>query len=130
MRANADPATWRIADAQDVVAFNNPLHFYSVLQVTGANKVFFEHPTIRKAGGTSPLNFDNTPKLADVGTLLGNNGLLPDIGSLLDFGAFSGLAPSGDGLQLSTDLVQNVISANALQSTRADPAANGVLEPE
>ena len=108
MRSNADAATWRIADAQDVVKFDDPLHFYGILQATGANKVFFEHPTIRNAAGANPLNFDKTPKLADVGKLLGDNGLLPDIVSLLDFGAFDGLAKSGDGFTLKKDLTQTV----------------------
>ncbi|MDB5042402.1 MAG: hypothetical protein JWN27_3128, partial [Candidatus Eremiobacteraeota bacterium] len=108
IRANADPATWRIADGADVVKLDAPLHFYGILQATGANKVFFEHPTIRKIAGTNPLNFDKSPKLADVGKLLGDNGLLPDILSLLDFGGFDGLAKSGDGFALKKTLKNSV----------------------
>lgn len=112
VRPVATPDTWHIADAADVVKLDDPLRFYGFLQATGANKVFFEHPTIRNLPATNPLNFKQTPKLADVGKLLGDNGLLPDILSLLDFGAFDGLKKAGDGFALKKTLTNKVDLGN------------------
>ncbi len=108
VRARANPGDWHIAEGSDVVALDAPLTAYGYLQATGANKVFFEHPVVSNVVGANPLNFQQSPKLADVGKLLGDGGLLPDILSLVDFGAFDGLAPSGDGLALGKRLENDV----------------------
>jgi len=90
--------TWHFADAADLHILGAPAQLYGFVQGTGTQKVFFEHPTVAPpGGGTNPLNFVQSPKLADVGSLLGSSGLLPDIASLLDFGAFGGFKPAGDG---------------------------------
>lgn len=108
VRERATPGDWHIAEGADVGALNAPQTLYGYLQSTGANKVFFEHPVMSNVAGANPLNFNQTPKLADVGKLLGDTGLLPDIASLLDFGAFDGLKPAADGLALSKTLTAKV----------------------
>ncbi len=108
VRAVATPNVWHIADAGDVVQLDTPRTYYGFLQATGTTKSFFEQPKIANVAGANPLNFGQTPKLADVGKLLGDNGLLPDILSLLDFGAFDGLKPSGDGFALKKTLENDV----------------------
>jgi hypothetical protein len=108
VRELATPGDWHIAEGADVGSLNAPQTLYGYLQSTGANRVFFEHPVMSNVAGANPLNFNQTPKLADVGKLLGDTGLLPDIASLLDFGAFDGLKPAADGLALSKTLTANV----------------------
>jgi hypothetical protein len=108
VRERANPGDWHIAEGADIGALNAPQTLYGYMQSTGANKVFFEHPVMSNVAGANPLNFNQTPKLADVGKLLGDSGLLPDIASLLDFGAFDGLKPAADGLALTKTLTAKV----------------------
>lgn len=108
VRNHADLATWHMAEPSDVNQLANPATLYGILQSTGTQKLFFEHPTIAKIAGQNPLNCAVTPKLADVGALLGNSALLPAIGSLLDFPAFAGFVAKGDGLATTQNLTKTV----------------------
>jgi hypothetical protein len=101
VRYSGDQATWHLAEPADVVNLGAPATLYAIVQSTGTQKVLFEHPTISNVGQT-PLTFVQTPKLADVGALLGSGGLLPNIASLLDFPSFGGFTPAGDGLHGQT----------------------------
>ena len=97
IRLNGTPA-WHFADPADLHILAAPAQLYGFIQGTGTQKAFFEHPTVAPAsGGANPLNFVQPPRLADVGSLLGSAGILPDVGSLLDFKAFGGFQPAGDG---------------------------------
>src|SRR5579884_867577 len=106
VRNHGDPQRWHMAEPSDVLQLAVPSTLYGILQSTGTQKLFFEHPTISDVAGQNPLNFVQAPKLADVGALLGNSDLLPAIGSLLDFGSFSGFKQSGDGLATTQTLTK------------------------
>ncbi len=106
VRNHADPAVWHMAEPSDVSQLANPAKLYGILQSTGTQKLFFEHGTVADIAGQNPLNCVQPPKLADVGALLGNSGLLPAIGSLLDFPSFAGFVASGDGLATTQNLTK------------------------
>jgi hypothetical protein len=101
VRAHSSPASWHMAEPEDVVKLGAPNTLYGLVQGTGTQKVLFEHPTVVD-GATSPLQPRAQPQMADVGSLLGIPGLLPDLGSLLDLGPFAGFKPSSDGLAMQT----------------------------
>jgi hypothetical protein len=113
VRSSGDPARWHLAEPADVLNLALPNTLYSIVQSTGTQKVIFEHPTISKLGA-SPLNFVQSPKLADVGALLGSSGLLPNIASLLSFPSFGGFLPSGDGLRGQTLTVTRALPDTTL----------------
>jgi hypothetical protein len=133
VRAAAAPSTWHFADPADLHALDAPATLYSFIQGTGTQQILFEHPTVAPpAAGANPLNFVQTPKLADVGSLLGSSGLIPDLGSLLDFGNFSGFTAVGDGfggqtLQNDVDLAEKELLSlgpiRVVLSSFADPSA-------
>jgi len=101
VRFHTQPATWHMAEPDDVVKLDAPKTVYGLVQATGTQKLLYEHPTV-VAGSATPLQPQAKPQMADVGALLGISGLLPDLGSLLDLGPFAGFAPSGDGLAMQT----------------------------
>ncbi len=101
VRLNAAPATWHILEPDDLgylAAGQDPPTTYGLLQSTGTQKMLLEHPTLVD-GDPLPLKPKKVPGLADIGSLLGIPGLLPDLGSLLQLPSLQGLAPKADGLQ-------------------------------
>jgi hypothetical protein len=112
VRARSDPSTWHLADPADVLSLANPANLYSFVQATGTQQLLFEHPTITSTAGQNPLNFRQTPALADVGALLGSSGLLPELGAMLKFPSFTGFVPSGDGLATTQTLTQTTVLAD------------------
>ncbi|MEP7178623.1 MAG: hypothetical protein ABI775_06005, partial [Pseudonocardiales bacterium] len=104
VRFSGDTATWHLAEPSDVLSLASPATLYSFVQSTGTQQLLFEHPTITGGAGQNPLNFRQTPALADVGALLGSSGLLPALGSMLKFPSFTGFVPSGDGLATTQTL--------------------------
>jgi hypothetical protein len=106
VRARSDPSIWHLADPADVSSLGSPANLYSFVQSTGTQQVLFEHPVITATPGQNPLNFKQPPALADVGALLGSGGLIPELGSMLQLGAFTGFVPSGDGLATTQTLNQ------------------------
>jgi hypothetical protein len=100
VRNHADTQTWHLADPGDVLNLSAPVISYGILQSTGTQKVFFEQPTITDGAGQGPLGFQQQPKLADVGALLGISDVLPDVSSLLSFVGFAGFSAAGDGFAI------------------------------
>jgi hypothetical protein len=101
VRLNAAPATWHIMEPDDLgflAAGQEPPTTYGLLQATGTQKMIFEHPMLID-GDPLPLQTKKLPGLADIGSLLGISGLLPDLGSLLQLPELKGLVPGADGLQ-------------------------------
>jgi hypothetical protein len=85
---------WRMLDPEDAQSVDNPKTFYGLMQGTGVSKTLLEHPLVSDDGAA--LGFDNKPKLADVGALLGVGGLFPELGKALEI-------PSTDDLPLHAD---------------------------
>lgn len=91
------PIDWRLLDPEDAEHAHDPEHVYGLMQGAGTSKTLFEHPAIPDA---NTVTFEHTPKLADVGALLGAAGVFPGLSSALDLGAaFTGLPLAAGGFQ-------------------------------
>jgi hypothetical protein len=92
---------WRLLDPEDAQSVDSPSTFYGLLQGTGTSKTLLEHPLIRDDG--QALGFDNQPKLADVGALLGVGGLFPELGKALEIPSTDDLPLQADGFKRTYD---------------------------
>lgn len=92
---------WRLLDPEDAQSVDSPKTYYGLLQGTGTSKTLLEHPLIRDDG--QALGFDNKPKLADIGALLGVGGLFPDLGNALEIPSTDDLPMQADGFKRTYD---------------------------
>jgi hypothetical protein len=111
-RLRASPQTWHVMEPAELgfLAAGQDLPTkYGLVQGTGTQKMLLEHPRLID-GDPLPLQPQQTPSLADVGSLLGISGLLPAIGQMLQIPSLAGLKPAGDGLQTNPLVVTQPIT--------------------
>jgi hypothetical protein len=108
VRLRADKATWHIMEPGElgfIAAGLDPPTQYGILQATGTQKLLLEHPRLID-GVALPLQPKQTPKLADVGALLGIPGLLPNVNQLINLSNLQGMTPAADGFQTNPLVVE------------------------
>ena len=115
VRLLADKKTWHMMEPGELgylAAGLDPPTRYGLLQSTGTQKMLLEHPQLID-GAPLPLQPKQVPQLADVGSLLGIPGLLPDIKQLFALPNLQGLSPAADGLQTNPLVVEQLLDLPA-----------------
>jgi len=90
---------WHLADQADILKLDDaatPGTRYGLVQMLGAQKVYFERPRINNS--PDPITLPKPPKLADMGALLGAAGIFPGLSDAFDFQNLKALSASGGDL--------------------------------
>jgi hypothetical protein len=125
VRRLADKAAWHITEPGELgylAAGLEPPTKHGLLQATGTQKMLLEHPRLVD-GDPLPLRTGQTPQLADVGSLLGISGLLPDVKQLAGLPNLQGLNPSVDGFQTNPLTVEQPLDLPATGLILVGPVA-------